>query len=105
MAGEVNTAAEITARRVRGPGTTVEDNLRYLLELAQESQERLSKLEQDVADLPRRWGRDVERIGRELRAELDHAIAGSEERHIGIRLAGVVLLLVGVPILAIANFV
>jgi hypothetical protein len=84
---------------------SVERKLDFLITQSEELQQRLGVAENRLRDLPDVWRGEL----RQLRAEIDGLIASELERvretHIGIRLTGIVCLLVGSSLISIAGLV
>jgi hypothetical protein len=105
--GGVMAGGSLSARGYASPGETasLEKKLDYLLEQAKKARERLDKLDDRVAELPRQWQDDIRAMRDEIEALMTRRVEEIRDSHIRVRLWGIGFLLAGVPILAIANVI
>jgi hypothetical protein len=79
----------------------VDQQLAHLRAEAKRSQERLNALEEAVDDQPAKWREDI----RELETAVDAKVQAAQDTYLGVRIAGILCLLVGVPIATAANLI
>lgn len=87
----------------KGEGASLEEKVEFLLEQDREAQRRLNKVERAIAEQPEAWRQDIEETRGELEAFVREQVERERDVHIRIRLVGIVFLLAGVPLLAVAN--
>jgi hypothetical protein len=94
--GSVHISGGGTVSTQSGPGESLEEKVEFLLRREQALQERLDVTAREVGDLPRKWQADMEATASGLRDGFATAIRELDERHIRARLAGIVLVVVGI---------
>jgi hypothetical protein len=90
--------------RGRPDDPSLEARVAWLLEEHERTQERLGVVENVLHELPEEWRRDIERAKGEMEATAVQKVEEAQGAYINRRLTGVVLVLLGVPLLAWANF-
>jgi hypothetical protein len=67
-------------------------------------QTRLAEVERGIEGQPDRWRHDIERSKGEMETLMDMKVEAAAGAHIRVRLWGIAFPLLGVPLLAWANF-
>lgn len=87
------------------PDASLEEKVAFLLDRDRKNQQRAEATERSLAEHPKAWRRDIETARDELETDFLHHLERERDAYIGRRLVGIVVLLVGVPLLAVANVV
>jgi hypothetical protein len=66
---------------------------------------RFGNIEDRLAGLADEWNADITTARGEIESSIEQRVEDVRDAHIRLRLTGIVLLLIGVPILALANVV
>jgi hypothetical protein len=82
---------------------SLEEKVAYLLDRDKQTQKQLSALNRALAAAKEESRRDLRVAVSELRAFVADRLERERDVHIHVRLYGIVLLLIGVPLLAVAN--
>jgi hypothetical protein len=85
--------------------TPLERQLAFFRDEITRAQKRLNTLEAKVAEHPEAWRQDIDAARGELETFVMEQVERERDVHITVRLWGIVFLLVGVPLLAVANVV
>jgi hypothetical protein len=87
------------------PGAqTLEEKVAYLMKRAEDTNARLTKIEAFAQRAPKDWAQADEAMAARLTADMSDEIDEVREAYIRPRLTGIILLLVGSVLLAVANF-
>jgi hypothetical protein len=90
---------------VVGEDTSIERQLEFLREFVERTEQRFGQIEDRVGGLAKEWNTDIETARREIESTIEQRVEEIRDAHIRLRLIGIGLLLLGVPILALANVV
>jgi hypothetical protein len=99
------TGGGVTGRVSPGADKTLEEKVEYLLRRDQETQAQFDQVERTVSGLPVQWRADIQQASEALRGEQAQALAELRDRHMRARVAGVLLLAVGVCLATAGNLV
>lgn len=80
-----------------------EEKLDFLLRREQEVQASLERTHRTLEGHPKRWAADIAAAAADLRHEHGEGLAGLRNEHLGARLGGVVLLVVGLVLATWGN--
>jgi hypothetical protein len=87
-----------------GKDATLERKIDFLMEETKRTRRRLSELKREIANHPGRWHRAIEAAKGDLESLMDEKVEAVRDAHLNVRRWGVVLVLLGVPLLAWGNF-
>ena len=88
-----------------GEDAPLDQQLAFLREFVEKTENRLGELEGRVTDLPRQWQHDIREAREAIDSMVTKRIEQIRDTHIRVRLVGIGFLLAGVPILATANVI
>jgi hypothetical protein len=88
-----------------GEGAPLDRQLAFFRDYIEKADRRLDEIDQRLEGLPEEWRRDVDAAREAIDSMMEKRIEEVRDTHIRLRLVGIVLLLIGVPILATANVV
>ena len=102
-ADSVEAAGSLSLRTALNAGATVDERIAFLLRRDQAVQAELERLDQTLAELPKRWTRDIENASGLLRTEYAESLRRLRDAHLRARLAGVGLLVFGIVLATWGN--
>ena len=88
-----------------GKDASIDRQLEFLREFVERAEERFGNIEDRLAGLADEWKADITTARGEIESSIEQRVEEVRDAHIRLRLTGIVLLLIGVPILALANVV
>jgi hypothetical protein len=102
---EIKLASRTSGKTSVPDDASDERKLKWLLTQARETEERLGTIERQVEEEPKRRQEEIENLRREFEEHVASTVRRESELYLTLRRSGVVLVIVGVILTAIGNFV